>query len=166
MLVRIISGLIAASVLIGLILLPPYVLAITALAASFIGLYEFAKAVKNKGITVDLGASYVASVIIIGKAYGATLPVHLFPGLSDALGRIFATEYLNTLLYFIIKRRNLRTEPSYLFFNSLNIAVRYKRNDFYIEILTYIKGLDAYGACRTQDGKPFYHASKQPFLQE
>ncbi len=102
MLIRTISGVIAATVLIGLILLPPYVLAVTVMAASIIGLYEFSKAMKQKNIHVDLPVSIIAAVAIMGKAYGSTLPVQVSPVLSQVLAKVFAMEYLNALLFLLI----------------------------------------------------------------
>ncbi len=102
MLVRTISGVIAAAVLVGLLLLPPYVLGVTALVASVIGLFEFSQAMKHKNIHVDLPVSCIAAVAIIGKAYGATLPVQRFPVLSEVLAKIFAMEYLQALLFILI----------------------------------------------------------------
>ncbi len=102
MLIRIISGIIGAAVLVAILLLPPYVLAVAAAVASIIGLFEFAKAMKQKGIQIDLVVSSVAAVAIVGKAYGATLSKELFPGLSTVFSNVFALQYLNALLYIVI----------------------------------------------------------------
>lgn len=102
MLTRIISGFIAAAVLVVLLLLPPYVLAITVLAASIIGLFEFHRALKNKNINIDLPVSIIAAVVIAGKAYGSTLSSGCYPELSVFLQRVFALEHLNALLFILI----------------------------------------------------------------
>lgn len=99
MLIRIISGIIAAGILIALLLLPPYVLAITALAASIIGLIEFSNAMKQKNISIDLPVSIISAVVIMGKAYGVTIPVD---GVSELFTKIFATEKLNAFFYILI----------------------------------------------------------------
>lgn len=102
MLIRTISGIIAFSILVVLLLLPQYVLAILVLAVSIIGLFEFSNAMKQKGIHVDLPASCIAAVAIVGRAYGITLPKQLFPVLSDTFSKIFASQHLNALIYVII----------------------------------------------------------------
>jgi len=102
MLIRTISGLIGFIILALILMLPPYAVALTVLAASIIGLFEYARAVKNKEINVDLLVSIVAAVIIIGKAYGSTLPIHLFPRLSDIFAEVFSSKYLNASLYVVI----------------------------------------------------------------
>jgi phosphatidate cytidylyltransferase len=100
--IRIISGIIAAAVLIILLLLPPYALALTALAASSIGLLEFHNALKKKNINTDLTVSFISAVVITGKAYGSTLSPQLLPKLSGFLQKIFALENLNALLFLLI----------------------------------------------------------------
>ena len=87
MLTRIISGIIASAILIVLLLLPSYVLAIAALAASIIGLFEFSNAMKQRNINTDLPVSVISAAIIMGKAYGVTIPAELFPELSGILKR-------------------------------------------------------------------------------
>ena len=52
--IRIISGVIGLCILAALLLLPAYITAITILAASIIGLYEFSKALKEKDVHIDL----------------------------------------------------------------------------------------------------------------
>ena len=98
MLTRIISGIIASAVLIVVLLLPSYVLAIAAIAASIIGLFEFSNAMKKKNINIDLPVSIISAVIIMGKAYGFTIPVDFFPELSEFLTKIFAA---NNQMHFI-----------------------------------------------------------------
>jgi CDP-diglyceride synthetase len=95
---RIISGVIALSILAVLLFLPPYVLAILVLTVSIIGLVEFSKAMKQKNIQIDLPVSIVATAAIMGKAYGSTLPKQLFPVLSDVFTAIFASQHLNALI--------------------------------------------------------------------
>ena len=102
MLTRIISGVIGGAGLIAILLLPPYVLALTALVASIIALFEFSKAMKMKGINIDIIVSSISAVAIVGKAYGATLSQELFPNLSELFSKIFAFEYLNALLFIVI----------------------------------------------------------------
>lgn len=102
MLIRTISGLIGFIILALILMLPPYAVAVTVLAASIIGLFEFARAVKNKDIKVDLLVSIVSAVIIVGKAYGATLPIETFPKLSDFFMEVLAFKYLNASLYVVI----------------------------------------------------------------
>lgn len=102
MLTRIVSGVIGGAALIAVLLLPPYVLAVVAVAASIIGLFEFSNAMKKKGIHIDLIISCIAAVAIIGKAYGATLSKEVFPVLSDVFANVFHLQYLNALLYIII----------------------------------------------------------------
>jgi phosphatidate cytidylyltransferase len=102
MLTRIISGIIASAILIVLLLLPSYVLAIAALAASIIGLFEFSNAMKKRNINIDLPVSVISAVIIMGKAYGVTIPAELFPELSGILKKIFAANNLNAFLYILI----------------------------------------------------------------
>jgi phosphatidate cytidylyltransferase len=99
---RIISGVIALSILAVLLFLPPYVLAILVLTVSIIGLVEFSKAMKQKNIKIDLPVSIIAAAAIMGKAYGSTLPKQLFPVLSDVFTAIFASQHLNALIYVII----------------------------------------------------------------
>jgi phosphatidate cytidylyltransferase len=102
MLTRIISGIIGAAVLIGVLLLPPYVLAVVVAAAAIIGLFEFAQAMKHKEIHIDLVVSAIAAVAIVGKAYGSTLSRELFPVLSHVFANVLDLQYLNALLYIII----------------------------------------------------------------
>lgn len=102
MLTRIISGVIAAAAIAAILLLPPYVLAIAALLASFVGIFELSKAFSQKGIHIDIAVSWIASVVILGKAYGATLPNKLFPGLSQFFSKIFAMEYMNAIFFLLI----------------------------------------------------------------
>lgn len=102
MLVRITSGIIGAAILVAILLLPPYALALTVLAAGIIGLFEFAKAMKQKNIQIDLVVSSIAAVAIIGKSYGNTLSKELFPGLTQFFDKFFAMEYLNALLFVVI----------------------------------------------------------------
>lgn len=102
MLTRIISGIIAAAVLITLLLLPAYVIALTALFASIVGLYEFSKAMKQKNIHIDLPVSFIAALIIAGKAYGATLSAEKFPVLTEIFIKIFAEKNLNTMFYLLV----------------------------------------------------------------
>ncbi|HBR02344.1 MAG TPA: phosphatidate cytidylyltransferase [Ruminiclostridium sp.] len=102
MLIRVISGIIALAILVALLLLPPYVLAILVLAVSIIGLIEFSNAMKHKDIHVDLVSSIIAAIAIVGRAYGVTLPKELFPHLSRIFSRVFASEYLNAIVYLAI----------------------------------------------------------------
>lgn len=102
MLTRIISGIIASAILIALLLLPSYVLAIVALVASIIGLFEFSNAMKQKNINIDLPVSIISAFIIMGKAYGVTIPVDFFPELSGFLAKIFAVDNLNAFFYILI----------------------------------------------------------------
>lgn len=102
MLTRIISGIIASAVLIVVLLLPSYVLAIAAIAASIIGLFEFSNAMKKKNINIDLPVSIISAVIIMGKAYGFTIPVDFFPELSEFLTKVFAANNLNAFFYILI----------------------------------------------------------------
>ena len=95
MLTRIFSGTIALAILIVLLLLPPYVLALTVLAASVIGLYEYSHAMKRINVRVDLPVSFIAALAIVGKAYGSTLPEKVFPNLTTNTN-------LNALAYIII----------------------------------------------------------------
>ncbi|MGI6123504.1 MAG: phosphatidate cytidylyltransferase [Acetivibrionales bacterium] len=101
MLRRIISGIIAGAILIVLMLLPPYVLALTALVASIIGLFELSNALKQKNIHIDMFVSIVSAVVIMGKAYGVTIPVDIFPGLSEFFTKAFAVENLNAFFYIL-----------------------------------------------------------------
>lgn len=71
---RIISGIIAAAILAVVLLLPSYVLALAVFIVSCIGLYEYAGAVKRKGIKVDLGVSWIMAFVLAASAYMATLP--------------------------------------------------------------------------------------------
>lgn len=102
MLTRTISGIIALIILVVLLLLPPYILTILALAVSIIGIIEFSNAMKLKNIRIDVPISIIASVIIIGKAYGSTLSQNLFPALSGLLVKIFASQNINAFAYVII----------------------------------------------------------------
>ncbi|NLE25814.1 MAG: phosphatidate cytidylyltransferase [Clostridiaceae bacterium] len=102
MLTRIISGIIASAILIALLLLPSYVLAMVALAASIIGLFEFSNAMRKRNINIDLPVSIVSTVIIMGKAYGITIPVEIFPKLSGFLTKIFAANNLNAFFYILV----------------------------------------------------------------
>ena len=102
MLTRTISGIIASAGLVVILLLPSYFVAITVLVVSMMGLFEFSKAMKQLKIKVDLPISCIATVAIVGKAYGTTLSQNLFPNLSDTFTKIFATEYLNALLFIIV----------------------------------------------------------------
>lgn len=102
MLTRIISGIIAAIILICLLLLPPYVLALTVLFASLVGLYEFSRAMKQINISIDLPVSFAASLIIIGKVYGGTVPIEQFPGIRNILTTIFSDNNLNSVVYLLI----------------------------------------------------------------
>ncbi len=102
MLTRIISGVIGAAILILILLLPPYVLALTVLLASMVALYEYSKAMKQKNVVIDLPASIIASVMIIGKAYGATLSAEQFPEISNIMAIIFTNKNLSTIIYVLI----------------------------------------------------------------
>lgn len=102
MLTRIFSGTIALAILIVLLLLPPYVLALTVLAASVIGLYEYSNAMKRINVHVDLPVSFIAALATVGRAYGSTLPEKLFPDLYKILSKITTNTNLNALAYIII----------------------------------------------------------------
>jgi len=102
MLTRIISGTIASAILIVLLLLPSYVLAVAALTASIIGLFEFSNAMRNRNINIDLPVSIISAVIIMGKAYVVTIPADHFPELSGILTKIFAANNLNAFFYVLI----------------------------------------------------------------
>ncbi len=102
MLTRIISGIIASVILIALLLLPSYVLAIVALAASIIGLFEFSNAMRKRNINIDLPVSIISAVIIMGKAYGFTIPIELPPEISVLLYKIFAVNNLNAFVYILL----------------------------------------------------------------
>lgn len=131
---RIISGVIAATVLVMLLLLPPCILAMTVLAASVIGLIEFYKALKNKSINMDLTASLIAAAVIAGKAYGLLSPEYLdallfilmiylfcrviFDGsrfqLGDMAYTLLGIAYIPYLLSFAIMIRNLERGFEYI----------------------------------------------------
>jgi len=102
MLIRIISGTIASAILIVLLFLPSYAVAVAALIASIIGLFEFSNALKNRKINIDLPVSIISAVIIMGKAYGVTIPADVFPELSGLLTGIFAANNLNAFFYLLI----------------------------------------------------------------
>lgn len=102
MLTRIISGTIAAAILIVLLLLPPYALTLTVLAASVIGLYEFRKALKTRNINTDLTISIISAIIITAKAFAPALPAQFFSGLPVILQRIFRPEDLDALLVVLV----------------------------------------------------------------
>ncbi|NMA67040.1 MAG: phosphatidate cytidylyltransferase, partial [Clostridiaceae bacterium] len=102
MLIRIISGIVGLTILAALLLLPASITAVTVLAASIIGLYEFSKALRKKDIHTDLPVSIVSAFIIVAKAYGSSIPENTFPALADALRKIFGANYLNAFLYIII----------------------------------------------------------------
>lgn len=102
MLKRIISGIIAAAILIVLMLLPQHVLAFTALAASIIGLLEFSHAMKQRNINIDLPVSIISAVVIMGNACGVTIPVDIFPGLTGFLTKVFAAKNLNAFFYILL----------------------------------------------------------------
>ncbi|NLX63170.1 MAG: phosphatidate cytidylyltransferase [Clostridiaceae bacterium] len=102
MLTRIISGTIASAILIVLLFLPSYVLAVAALIASIIGLFEFSNAMKNRNINIDLPVSIISAVIFMGKAYGITIPTEHFPELSGIFTKIFAANNLNAFFYLLV----------------------------------------------------------------
>jgi phosphatidate cytidylyltransferase len=102
MLTRIISGAIGAAILIIILLLPPYALALTVLAASIIAFYEYSKAMKEKNILIDLPAGIIASVLIICKAYAATLNPEQYPQISHLMSRIFTGKYSGLLIYLLV----------------------------------------------------------------
>ena len=54
---RIISGVIAAALLVAVLLLPSIFLALAVLFVSCVGIYEYAGAMKHRGIRVDLWVS-------------------------------------------------------------------------------------------------------------
>lgn len=66
---RIISGIIAASVLIAILLLPPVFLACTILIVSIIGIFEFYKATDHLGHRADRFVGVAASIWICGSAW-------------------------------------------------------------------------------------------------
>lgn len=102
MLTRIVSGIIAAAILVSILLLPPVVLAIAVLMVSCIGLYEYAGAVKQKGIRVDLWLSWAAAVILAVYAYMTTLPVQ--DGLEPApiMESLFSRTTLYTTIFLAV----------------------------------------------------------------
>lgn len=102
MITRIISGIIAAAVLVALLLLPSWALAAAVLATSVIGLFEFYRAFKNKKINIDLTVSMIAAVVITGKAYGASLSSRIFPGLSDLFQKMFTSGNMDILGYILV----------------------------------------------------------------
>ncbi|NLM75275.1 MAG: phosphatidate cytidylyltransferase [Clostridiaceae bacterium] len=100
--IRIISGVIGLCILAALLLLPAYITAITILAASIIGLYEFSKALKEKDVHIDLPVSVIATFIIVAKAYSAGLSESAFPALTGFMDVSLSGNYLNAFLYIII----------------------------------------------------------------
>ena len=102
MLTRIISGTIGAAILVLVLFLPSYALALTVLAASAIGLYEFRRALKNRDINIDLTISIIFSLIISAKAYAPALPAQFFSGLPVFLRRVLRPGDLDALLIVLV----------------------------------------------------------------
>lgn len=99
---RIISGVIGMGVLAALLLLPAYITAITVLAASILGLYEFSKALEKKDVRIDLPVSIAAAVIIVAKAWSVAVTGNTVPVLGHFFGINLGGNYLNAFLYITI----------------------------------------------------------------
>lgn len=100
--VRIISGLVAAVILVALLLLPSYVICFTIMAASLIGIYEYANAVKAKGIQVDRGVSYLAAITLSVSAFVNTLPVKEGSAFTEAVKSVLSRDIIPAAIFLII----------------------------------------------------------------
>lgn len=100
MLLRIVSGVVAAVLLAAVLFLPPYAIAITVFIAACIGMHEYARALKAKDIHIDLGTSYAATGILVINAYVASSPKT-----SDVyvkIQQIFNEDTIYAIIYIII----------------------------------------------------------------
>lgn len=102
MLLRIVSGIVAAAILVGILLLPAYAISITVLAASLIGICEYAKAVKAKGIHVDLFVSCTASCVLAVNAFITTLPVREGSALTEDIRHILSKGIIAAIVFLVV----------------------------------------------------------------
>ncbi|HOK43695.1 MAG TPA: phosphatidate cytidylyltransferase [Thermoclostridium caenicola] len=102
MLTRIISGVVAAAVLVAILLLPPVFLAGAVLLVSCIGLHEYAGAMKHKGIRVDLKVSWAAALVWTAYAYVTTLAEQEGQGLAVAMKSLFTRTALWGIIFLIV----------------------------------------------------------------
>lgn len=120
MFVRIVSGAVAAAILVVILMLPSYFLGITVLAAALIGLYEYARAVRMKNIKVDLVVSYTAAFVLIANAFVTTLPVKEGSPLTDFIEGLFTNVTIGAVVFLIVV---------FLFFRILFENGKYKMDD-------------------------------------
>ncbi|NLW03323.1 MAG: phosphatidate cytidylyltransferase [Clostridiaceae bacterium] len=102
MLTRVISGVAAAAILVSVLLLPPVILAIAVLIISCVGLYEYAGAMKHRGIKVDLGVSFIAAVLLTARAYITTSPGHEGSGPPHIMDSWFSETALYALVFLAV----------------------------------------------------------------
>lgn len=102
MLTRIISGVAAAAVLVAILLLPPVFLAGTVWIVSCIALYEYAGAMRHKGIRVDLWAAWAAALVWTGYAYMTSLPGQKPPEAMVVMKSLFTRNAVWGIMFLII----------------------------------------------------------------
>ena len=102
MFLRIASGVVAAVILVIILILPSYFLGITVLAAAWIGLYEYARAMRMKSINVDLGVSFIAAFVLIANAFVTTLPVKEGSPLTDFIESLFTNVTIGAVVFLIV----------------------------------------------------------------
>jgi phosphatidate cytidylyltransferase len=102
MLKRIVSGIIASAILAAILLLPSWVLGCTVLAASLLGIYEYARAVRMKGIKVDLPVSYAAAFVLVVYSFFTTLPAREGSPFTEFVESIFTDTAIGAGLFLIV----------------------------------------------------------------
>jgi len=101
MLTRIISGVVAAAILVAILLLPPVFLAGAVWIVSCIALYEYAGAMRHKGIRVDLWMAWAAALVWTGYAFTTSLSEQ-GPELMVAMKSLFTRTVVWGIIFLII----------------------------------------------------------------
>jgi phosphatidate cytidylyltransferase len=98
---RIVSGVIAAALLVAVLLLPSIFLALAVLFVSCVGIYEYAGAMKHRGIRVDLWVSWVAAFVLTAHGFMISLPAQESSELAH-MRSLFSDTAVYALLFLVI----------------------------------------------------------------